>query len=254
MVIAGVGAASAAVTPLPVNVDVDYQLGGASAVPPGVGVVARDRTEPSARGVYGICYINAFQTQPGTLTWWRRHHPDLLLRRKGREVRDPDWPDEVLLDITTSARRARLARVWRGWAVGCARAGYAAMEGDNLDTWTRSHGAIRRAHAVDAARRLRDVAHAAGLAVGQKNAVEIAPRLARMGFDFVVVEECERYRECGRYRRAYGDRMLEIEYPDSGGRAVFERACAARGARIAIVYRDRALAPAGRPGYQRAHC
>ena len=53
-------------------------------------------------------------------------------------------------------------------------------------------------------------------------------------FDFAVVEQCQRYRECARFTRAYGDQVLEIEYR----RKDFDAACDARGARLPILYRD----------------
>ena len=41
---------------------------------------------------------------------------------------------------------------------------------------------------------------------------------------------------------------------DAGGRANFGSACAARGSRISVVYRDRDLVPRGTPGYVFATC
>ncbi len=52
-------------TPPPVNAGFDYQLGGDYPPPTGVTVVTRDVTGSPAPGTYGICYVNAFQTQPG---------------------------------------------------------------------------------------------------------------------------------------------------------------------------------------------
>ena len=43
--------------------------------------------------------------------------------------------------------------------------------------------------------------------------------------------------------------MFHQRDPDAGGRASFAAACAARGADIAITYRDRDVSPAGRPGH-----
>ncbi len=98
----------------------DYQLGGAYAPAAEVQIVVRDRTDPPARGRYSICYVNAFQTQPGSDPWWKKQHPELLLRdpSTGRLVRDPGWPDEILLDIRTSAKRAALATVVGAWFDG----------------------------------------------------------------------------------------------------------------------------------------
>src|SRR4051812_44914958 len=88
--------AGPAPAPPPVNARFDYQLGGASPAPDGVTVVTRDRTARPAPDAYNICYVNAYQTQPGELGWWKRTHPVLLLRYQGQLVHDPGWPGEVL--------------------------------------------------------------------------------------------------------------------------------------------------------------
>jgi hypothetical protein len=245
-------ARAAAITLPPTAGVVDYQLGGAYEPAADVQVVTRDRTEQPAAGRYSICYVNAFQTQPGTVRWWKKHHPSLLLRdARGRLVRDPGWPDEALLDIRTPTRRAALGRIERRWFDQCRVRGFAAVEPDNLDSWTRSGGRLTRRHAVAFARRLVREAHASGLAIAQKN----APQLSRrgIGFDFAVAEECEVYRECGAYTRTYGTRLIEIEYTDNGRRA-FARACAARAGRASILLRDRDVVPRGARRYVSRTC
>jgi hypothetical protein len=251
--IAAVVAMTASPVTLPPTAGVaDYQLGGAYAPAASVQIVTRDRSESPAPGRYSICYVNSFQTQPGTLRWWRAKHPSLLLRdARGRLVRDPGWPDEVLLDIRTPARRAAVARVNRAWFDRCHRRGFQAVEPDNLDSWTRSKGLLRKRHAVSLARRLVREAHASGTAIAQKN----APQLSRLGlgFDFAVAEECEVYRECGAYTRTYGSRLIEIEYTDNGRRA-FTRACAERSGRASILLRDRDVVPRGSRHYVSRTC
>ena len=237
-----------AVQALPIDAPADYQLGGAYPLPTGVRVVARDHRESPA-GDFAICYVNAFQTQPEQRRWWRARHPDLLLRRRGRAVTDPGWRGEVLLDTRTPERRRALARIVGRWIDGCAAAGFDAVEPDNLDSWTRSRGLLRRSDAVAYSRLLVARAHRVGLALAQKNAASLLGARKRVGWDFVVAEECQVYRECGRFERAYGTAMIEIEYVDAGGRRGFQSACAARGQRIAVVYRDRDLLPAGRRGH-----
>jgi hypothetical protein len=237
----------------PVDAPADYQLGGDYPPAGGVRVVVRDRLARPA-GRYDVCYVNAFQPQPGELGWWRAHHPGLLLRRAGRLVRDPGWPDEVLLDTSTPARRRGLAAVLGRWATRCAEDGFDAVEPDNLDSWQRSHGRLTRPGNLDLARRLVAVAHGRGLAVAQKNTAELTrAEVTRTGFDFAVAEDCAAYDECGRYERLYGDHVLEVEYADNG-RGGFDAACVARGARWSIVYRDRDLLPAGQRGHVRAAC
>ena len=69
---------------LPTTGRVDYQLGGAYAPPKDVTIVARDSTDPPLEGVYSICYLNGFQTQPQQADFWLNEHPDLVLRDKRR--------------------------------------------------------------------------------------------------------------------------------------------------------------------------
>jgi hypothetical protein len=243
--------AGSKVTRPPVNASADYQLGGA--YPTSARVVTRDRTDKPT-GRYDICYVNAFQTQPGELGWWRKHHPRLLLRKNGRLVRDAGWPDEVLLDTRKTWRRERIARVLVRWTAGCARHGFDAVEPDNLDSWTRSRRLLSRSGNLDLARRLVANAHRQGLAVAQKNAAELTARqVARAGFDFAVAEDCQVYSECGAYRRLYGGHVIEIEYSDEG-RANFDKACARRGDGWSIVYRDRDLLVRGQSGYVHETC
>jgi hypothetical protein len=125
------------------------------------------------------------------------------------------------------------------WTRGCAARGFDAVEFDNLDSYTRSGRMITRRQAIAFARRLVRVAHASGLAVGQKNLADFNGR--RIGYDFAVAEECGRYRECGDYVRHYGRRVLSIEYR----RADYRWTCAHYGARLPVVLRDRALSPHG---------
>jgi hypothetical protein len=197
--------------------------------------------------------MNAFQAQPEELGWWRSHYPSLLLRGGGRPVIDNAW-NEQLLDTSTVAKRRSLAGIIGRWIDRCARVGYRAVEPDNLDSWTRSGGALTAADNLALARLLIARAHAAGLAIAQKNAAELARTGRRIGFDFAIAEECQAFGECDRYLSAYGDRVIEIEYPDNGRERNFELACRLRGNRISIVYRDRDVTPAGHPGFIERRC
>lgn len=246
----GSGDGAARVVPLPAG-RFDYQIGGAYPPAPGVAVVARDRRDRPAPGTYSVCYVNAFQTQPAETAWWRSAHPELLLRTAGGElVGDPDWPGEVLLDVSTPARRTAVAGIVGGWIDGCAAAGFRAVEPDNLDSWTRSGGRLTRADALATATLLAARAHAAGLAIGQKNAAELGSAGRAAGLDFAVAEECEPNAECDAYTGAYGRAVVEVEYTERGFRA----ACAARAGRVAVVLRDRDVAPAGAAGHRSEWC
>ena len=245
---------AAAVTPPPANGAFSYQLGGAFGPPAGTQIVTRDRTASPLAGAYSICYVNAFQTQPGELGWWRAHHRSLLLKRNGREVQDPGWPGEVLLDTSSARRRAGIVKVLGSWIDGCARKGFQAVEPDNLDTWTRSKGRLTSSENFALARRLIARAHKAGLAIAQKNAAEKAQTGRRLGFDFAVAESCQVYDECNAYTDAYGAEVLEVEYSDQGGAANFQAACQARGRSISINYRDHDLVTPGDSAYVDQAC
>lgn len=232
-------AADGAVVSLPVGVNADYQLGGLRRPGKNVGIVARDRRAHPAKGRYNICYVNAFQTQPNERRLWRRHAA-LVLKKNGRRVRDPGWPDEFLLDYRSAAKRTKLLRVVGPWIDRCARDGFDAVEFDNLDSFSRSSGLLTAGQAKKYARLLVRRAHKAGLAAGQKNWATFNG--SRIGFDFAVAESCARYRECGAYVKHYGRRVVAIEYRKRD----FRRACSDYGAVIAVVLRDRALSPTGR--------
>lgn len=238
----------------PAGAKADYQLGGG--YPPGgqVQVVVRDRTDAPVEGRYSICYVNGFQTQPEQLRWWKKKHPKLLLRKGGKLVHDPGWPDEVLLDTRKPATRAAIAKVIGRWVEGCAADGFAAVEPDNLDSFTRSRGLLQRSDNLALATALAERAHEAGVAIAQKNTAELSKRQVRnVGFDFAVVEDCQVWSECGQYRKAHGAHVIEVEYADEG-RANFRKACRKRGDVWSIVYRDRDLRPRGAKGYTRAFC
>ncbi|WP_336631621.1 MULTISPECIES: endo alpha-1,4 polygalactosaminidase [unclassified Microbacterium] len=233
----------------PAGAAFDYQLGGAYDPPAGVEIVARDRTADPAPGKYGICYVNAFQTQPGEQAKWPT---DVLLRyASGAPLIDPDWPDEVIVD---TRQTDRVTAVVLPWIRGCADAGYAAVEFDNLDTYTRTDGVLTRDHNTAVAGILVAAAHKAGLAAGQKNAAQDAAHLRETaGFDFAVTEECAAFDECSAYTDVYGQQVLEIEYPDSLT-ASFADVCARPGRPASLILRDRALATPDNAGYLYATC
>lgn len=222
---------------VPAGTDVDYQLGGNRSVPEHVGIVVRDREAEPAAGRYNVCYVNGFQTQPGERSFWRKHWK-LVLKRQGKPVVDEAW-GEWLLDTRTNEKRRQLARLVGRWIDGCAADGFDAVEFDNLDSFTRSHRLLKRAHNLAYAERLVRVAHDAGLDAGQKNLAGYDG--TGIGFDFVVAEECGRYHECDAYTDDFGDQVLAIEYRARD----FEWTCAQVGDQLPVVLRDRDLTPTG---------
>lgn len=254
----GARAAGPVVELPPTSGSFDYQLGAAYLPEAGLDVVVRDAGAEPAAGAYNVCYVNGFQTQPDETDRWLGDNEELLLHdAAGELVVDPDWPGEYVLDPGTAERRERIVAVVGPVVTGCADAGYDAVEFDNLDTWTRftepAGGVVHRADALALAGEYLDLAHAAGLAVGQKNAAEATEPLRELGFDFAVTEECGAYGECGAYTRVYGGHVLQVEYTDNlpGG---FREICALPERAPLTILRDRDLVGPGDAGYTLRRC
>jgi Glycoside-hydrolase family GH114 len=234
--------AVAAFAPPPVNAGFDYQIGDAYRPPAGVTVVSRDWSARPLRSGYSVCYVNAFQSQPG-IPW----PAELVLHRE-----DPGWPGEFLIDISTRAKRRAAAAVVQPMSEACARKGYDAVEYDNLDSWTRvPRLPFGKRDALAYARLIARRAHALGLAVAQKNTVELTrAQVRRVGFDFAIAEECGRYRECDDYQSVYRDHFVVVEYR----RRDFRAACRAVGDRVSVVLRDRNVTAPGSRTYRYDVC
>ncbi|KAL0069680.1 hypothetical protein AAF712_003338 [Marasmius tenuissimus] len=174
-----------AVTPLPANGKFDYQIGGVYTPASDVAVVTRDRTASPVSGKYNICYVNAFQTQPGEQVFLANTSPDLRPFPLSQALRTtlfssvaptvttsptPTGTDEFLLDTSTDAKRQAIATIVNGWMSDCASKGFNAIEADNLDTFTRSANLLTKANNLAYAKLLADHAHSLNLAFGQKNA------------------------------------------------------------------------------------
>ncbi|MFI0960209.1 endo alpha-1,4 polygalactosaminidase [Streptomyces sp. NPDC021080] len=228
----------------PPHAGFDYQIGGAYPPAADVRIVSRDRSSSPARGLYNICYVNAFQAQPEERGQWPA---DLLLRDgDGKVVVDKDW-NEALLDIRTPDKRRRVAARVDRWIDECADKGFDAVEPDNYDSYTRSRKLLTADDATAFITLLSRHAHTRHLAIGQKNTVELAGLRARTGLDFAVAEECGEYDECGTYAKAFHDRVVVIEYTDSGLR----KARSAFGDRLSIVRRDVMVSTPGSADYVR---
>ncbi|WP_228514676.1 endo alpha-1,4 polygalactosaminidase [Frondihabitans sp. VKM Ac-2883] len=255
--VASTGMAAQAATPVlpPVNGQFDYQIGGAYTPSSTVSIVDRDRSANPVSGKYNICYVNAFQTQPGEKTFWTGSHSDLLLKNSnGSYVEDPDWPGEYLLDTSTASKRTSIAGIINEWIDGCQSKGYQAVEPDNLDSWTRSSGKLTKANAVAYATLLTTRAHADGLAIAQKNTTELdSAGKNTVKFDFAIAEECQFNTECDAYTSVYGNNVIEIEYTDNA-RSAYTAACATQGKTISVILRDRDVVPSGDSAYRYEYC
>lgn len=246
------------------NAKFDYQIGGDYPLPAGVRVVSRDWFEGEAPdNAYGICYVNAYQTQadddgvdrPDEQSNWPA---DLVLTELGD---DPNWGGEYLIDISTSEKREAAADWVKPMQEECAAKGFKAVEFDNLDSWTRFDGTpleedvpFERDDALAYATLLVADAHALGLAAAQKNTADLTRAEAReqVGFDFAIAEECGRYHECQRYRANYGNLVFVIEYRKKD----FKRDCQHKKLRkrLSIVLRDVNVTQPGSPTYKYRAC
>ena len=232
------------------NAKWDYQIGKAYTPRDGVTVVSRDRTEAPLAGGYTMCYVNAFQTQPDAVKWWKNRHDNLLLKKaNGSYVVDSYW-GETLFDLRTVKKRAALATIVNRWITGCADDGFQAIEPDNLDSWTRSGGLLTRDQAFAYAKLLIDHAHSESLAIGQKNAAGQTALGKTTGFDFAVAEECGRYKECNAYTSAYGNQVYVIEYRLQD----FKYSCQRWGDQLSIILRDRNVTAPGSKNYVYKAC
>jgi len=265
LLLGSVGTTVAADWELPTaNVRFDYQIGGDYPLPAGVGVVSRDWFSGVApKSAYGICYVNAYQTQidepgvdrPDEKSNWP---PNLVLTALGD---DPNWGGEYLIDISTPEKRTAAADWVRPMLEVCAEKGFKGVEFDNLDSWTRFQGtplasqvSFGRAEAVAYAALLVADAHELGMAAAQKNTVELSVAEARTqaGFDFAIAEECGRYKECGRYRALYGNLVFVIEYRKKD----FKKDCGNKKLRrnVSITLRDRNVTTPGSGTYVYRAC
>ncbi|RKR76245.1 endo alpha-1,4 polygalactosaminidase [Frondihabitans australicus] len=228
----------------------DYQLGGAYTPPKGVTVVTRDSTSKPAKGVYSICYVNGFQTQPD-VKW----PSDLILHAaSGAPLVDPGWPDEHIIDISTAAKRTAAAKIIAKSTDLCARKGFSAVEFDNLDSYTRSKKQLTLDDAIAFAKLLVAEAHDRDLAAGQKNTDQLGSRgKTQIGYDFAVSEECDTFDECDQYTRVYGKHVIDIEYTDDL-RGTFAQVCARKHTPPMTELRDRDLTTPGSKDYVYRSC
>lgn len=191
------------------------QLSGQLRVPAWATFVEVDGAETTAatvadlhaRGLRVACYISA-----GSAESYRHDIDRLPARVVGKRL--DGWPDERWLD---TRRIDLLAPVMRARITMCASKGFDAIEFDNVDGWVNDTGfPLTRADSLRYLRWLTSQGHAAGLAVGLKNALGAIAALADR-VDWALNEQCVEYDECHRYaplgRR--GVPVFVVEYTGS---------------------------------------
>jgi len=173
------------------------QLAGQLRVPAWATFVEVDGAETPAKTVLHLhasglrvaCYVSA-----GSAEAYRADYGRIPARVIGKRL--DDWPDERWLDVR---RTSLLAPVMKARIEQCAHKGFDAIEFDNVDGWTHDTGfSITRADSLRYLRWLITQGHAAGLAVGLKNALGLVPLVAD-DVDWALNEQCVEYDECDRY-------------------------------------------------------
>jgi hypothetical protein len=183
-------------------------------------VSAADVARLHADGAYVVCYVSV-----GTVESYRPDTGDFPALLIGATL--PDWPDERYLDIHDLDA---LGPLWAARLDACADKGFDAVDPDNIDSYENDSGfPLTEDDAIAAMLWLADAAHELGLAIGQKNAPELTPRLVD-ALDFAVTEECLTQGWCDEmapYVEA-GKPVLAIEYIEDG--ATLDRWCREAGA------------------------
>lgn len=178
-------------------------------------VSAGDVARLRAGDAYVVCYVSV-----GAVEDYRPDAGDFPERLIGATL--PDWPDERYLDIRDLDA---LGPLWAARLDACADKDFDAVDPDNIDGYLNESGfPLTEDDAVAMALWLADAAHERGLAIGQKNAPELTPRLID-ALDFAVTEECLSQGWCDEvasYVEA-GKPVLAIEYVEDG--ATLNRWC-----------------------------
>ncbi len=164
--------------------------------------------ELKAAGVTPIAYVSV-----GTVENYRDDADAFPAHLQGNTL--GNWPNERYLDIRDQATLVPLmqARFARFRSMG-----FEGVEADNIDSYSNDPGfPLTARHAVAYARALAGAAHAEGLTIGQKNAIELAPDLVDV-MDFMVTEECFEQGWCEETRiyLSQGKPVYAAEYTGQG--------------------------------------
>ena len=156
------------------------------------------------QGRRAVCYVDV-----GTWEDWRSDADRFPRRTLGKRV--AGWSGERWLDIR---RRADLQPIMEARLRRCREKGFDAVDPDNVNGYANATGfALTASDQLAYDTWVANAAHALGLAVGLKNDLDQAARLAPY-FDFSVLEQCFQYRECAKADPFISARkaVVDIEY------------------------------------------
>jgi glycosyl hydrolase family 114 len=174
-----------------------------------VNTSAEDVAALHAAGRKVICYVDAGSYEPGRPDAGR--FPAAVL---GKEL--DGWPGERWLDVR---RWDVLEPILAARFDTCRQKGFDAVEPDNVDGYQNESGfPLTASDQLVFNKRLADLAHKRGLAVGLKNDIDQVAEL-QPHFDFAVNEECMQYDECDPLRAfvAAGKPVFHVEYAQESG-------------------------------------
>ena len=177
------------------------------------------------RGAKAICYISAGS--------WENWRPDAGAFPDSVKGRSNGWSGEKWLDIR---RREILRPIMDRRLDMCAAKGFDAVEPDDVDGYANDTGfSLTARDQLAYNRMLARLAHERGMSVALKNDAEQVKALVP-DFDFAVVEECFRYRECGTYSPfvSAGKAVFVAEYSTTNKDA---RCASARRLRFALIFK-----------------
>jgi hypothetical protein len=171
-----------------------------------------------ADGRIVICYFSA-----GSLEEGREDESEFTEDDYANQLEN--WPDERWLDV----RSANVRRIMEQRLELAAEKHCDAVEPDNVDGFQNDSGfPLTEADQIDFNVFLAEAAHARGLSIGLKNAVDLVPEL-EPHFDWALNEECFAYDECDVLTPflAAGKAVFHVEYVDDpdDGAAVQEEIC-----------------------------
>lgn len=179
-----------------------------------------------ARGAKAICYISA-----GSWENWRSDAEEFPNYVKGKKN---GWPGEKWLDI----RQIDVLRPIMAKRMDmCVSKGFDAIEPDNVDGYANRTGfPLTYQDQLAYNRMLASEAHERGLAVALKNDTDQIGDLVG-DFDFAVVEECFRYKECPAYSPFIktGKAVLAAEYDE---RNVDAKCASARELGFSLIFKN----------------
>ena len=156
------------------------------------------------KGAKVVCYVSA-----GSYEDWRADAARFPAEVLGAAL--DGWPGERWLDVR---RWDVLGPIMKARFQACRAKGFDAVDPDNVDGYANANGlGLTGSDQLAYNRRIANLAHSLGLAVGLKNDLDQIPALVPY-FDFAVNEQCAYYREC-RLLTPFvqaGKPVLEIEY------------------------------------------